>query len=81
MLGRGFLIALFIGCFDLISKWYVFRILDDNGGPIEVTSFFNLVMVRNYGISFGMFGDLAYGQIVFSAIAVFIVVILCIWLN
>jgi signal peptidase II len=40
---------------DQISKWYL---LDVAGFGLEtvhkVTSFFNLVLVRNYGISFGM---------------------------
>lgn len=32
-------------------------VLQGGGQVIEVTSFFNLVMVWNYGISFGMFSD------------------------
>jgi signal peptidase II len=44
---------------DQISKdWAVNLLMDNAFRPIELTSFFNLVMVWNTGVSFGMFaGD------------------------
>lgn len=41
---------------DQLSKWYLLSVIDmNNRATIEVTPFFNLAMVWNYGISFGMF--------------------------
>lgn len=42
---------------DQLNKWYMLHILQIGRQPIEVTPFFNLVMVWNYGISFGMFSN------------------------
>lgn len=42
---------------DQAVKWYFLSVLgfgDDGYRPIEVTPFFTLVMVWNYGVSFGM---------------------------
>ena len=42
---------------DQLVKWYCISVLglnDDGREPIIVTGFFKLVMVWNYGISFGM---------------------------
>ncbi len=48
--------------------------------PIEVTSFFNLVMVWNPGISFGMFRDIANGPTILITLALVIVVWLLWWM-
>ena len=41
---------------DQLSKWYMLDVVAiATRPPIEVASFFKLVMVWNYGISFGMF--------------------------
>lgn len=51
---------------DQFSKWYVLdqmQLID----PVRITSFFNLVMVWNPGISFGMLGDLSIGGETVSA--------------
>lgn len=49
--------SIIIGC-DQISKTYILYGLDLwHRPPITVTSFFNLVLVWNRGVSFGMFAD------------------------
>lgn len=52
----GLACTAFIFLLDQLTKWIM---LDQIGiahrPPIEITGFFNLVMVWNYGISFGMF--------------------------
>lgn len=65
---------------DQLSKWWV---LDGMGlasrPPIEVTSFFNLVLVWNHGISFGMLS----GQrlpLLLIVVAMVVVSILLRWL-
>ena len=55
------LVALAIICsvvaLDQLSKDWIIGLLENNvWRPIEVTSFFRLVMVWNTGVSFGMFG-------------------------
>jgi signal peptidase II len=54
---RLFLIALVLTLvLDQVSKLYLYFILDIAARqPIEVTSFFNLILVWNQGISYGMF--------------------------
>ena len=54
---RLFLVALILTLvLDQASKLYLFFILDIAARqPIEVTSFFNLILVWNQGISYGMF--------------------------
>jgi signal peptidase II len=62
---------------DQISKFAVVRYLSHE---IEVNSFFNLVLVYNKGISFGLFNDFIYSNYLFAIIAVLIVAFLCHWL-
>ncbi len=76
----GMMIATITIACDQLSKWWV---LDGMGlasrPPIEVTSFFNLVLVWNHGISFGMLS----GQrlpLLLIALAVIVVLILLRWL-
>jgi signal peptidase II len=53
------LVALCVLLMDQMSKYYLVHVVHmPNASPIEVTSFFNLVMVWNYGVSFGMFSQL-----------------------
>ena len=63
---------------DQLTKHLVLTRLD---GPIEVTGFFNLVLVWNPGISFGMLGRLgAWGPWLLIGFAVAIAVALAFWL-
>ena len=48
---------------------------------IEILPFFNIVMVWNQGVSFGMFNNLnAYGPMILSIVSVLISIIFAIWL-
>lgn len=80
---RGLLLALLTIILDQLSKWYLLEIINMPGrAPIEVTSFFNLVMVWNYGVSFGMLShpgtNVSYFLI---AVAVVIVAVMLGWLT
>ena len=78
---KGMLIATTIIFFDQLSKWWVFGALSTAPDQkIEVTNFFNLVMVWNKGISFGLLGSTGYGHIIFSVTSLLIVAILLNWL-
>jgi signal peptidase II len=51
----GIAIAAVILFTDQVSKEWLISLLHESGGPVELTGFFNLVMVWNRGVSFGMF--------------------------
>jgi signal peptidase II len=79
LIGLG--VALFIFIADQLCKWWMLEIIDiDARPPIEVTGFFNLVMVWNPGVSFGMFArhDM---PMVLSAVAIAICCVLFMWLK
>ena len=42
---------------DQASKWAIVEFVMDPPRVIEVTGFFNLVLVHNTGVSFGLFGE------------------------
>ena len=83
MLGLGLLIALAVLAADQAAKWAALALLAPPAAPIAVTPFFNLVLVWNRGVSFGMFGgqDAAYLPWVFVALALAIVAFLLTWLR
>lgn len=79
--GPGLLLLLVILVADQVSKWLVFSHLLANP-VIEVTSFFNLVLVGNRGISFGIFNnDAAHNPWILSILALVIGIGLVIWLT
>lgn len=53
----GLLLALLILVADQASKAPLLDLMAQHPGGIEITSFFNLVMVWNRGVSFGLFSD------------------------
>ena len=64
---------------DQLTKWIMLQVFADNSHAIEVTGFFNLVLVYNTGVSFGFLGSLpAWVLIVVSLV---IVTGLVIWLQ
>lgn len=66
---------------DQISKQIVIGLVFENPQVIEVTSFFNIVPVRNTGISFGLFGnDTELGRWLLVGLAVVIMIALLVWL-
>lgn len=66
---------------DQLTKWIVLATLDGAGRVVEVLPFFNLVLVYNYGISFGIFGDGSETQTwLLIGLAIIIVMGLLYWL-
>ena len=81
MLRFGLIIAVVCVAIDQASKWWLMDLLDKAGGPIEVLPFFNLVMVWNPGVSFGMFqSGSPWAPWILSGLAMVIVVVLARWL-
>lgn len=74
----GIISAAIVLVVDQWSKYFVFDILTKiDGAQINILPFFNLVMVENRGVSFGMFNQIANGQIILSIVAIAITLILC----
>jgi len=75
------LLALLIVGLDQASKWWIVTSVMVPERQIEVTSFFNIVMVWNRGITFGLFGDSPGAtRWVLTGVSVIIVVILAVWM-
>jgi signal peptidase II len=76
---RGLILAALVLVLDQASKWWI--LLDVMAPPrmIEVTGFFNLVLVWNPGISFGLFGG-GGGRWLLAGLAVAIAVALVVWM-
>ncbi|MGE5147213.1 MAG: signal peptidase II [Candidatus Eiseniibacteriota bacterium] len=78
-LGLGLAVAVIL--LDQLTKWYVVAVLMAPPRVIEVTGFFNLALVWNRGVSFGMLGgDGGAGWWLLSLVAVAIVGGLLFWL-
>lgn len=76
---RLLLIAPLVISLDQISKNWLISIMQDNDFmPIQITSFFNLVMVWNKGVSFGLFGA-ADARIILIIMSFIVVISLIIW--
>lgn len=76
----GLIIIVLTVAADQISKFFVFTNLSESL-PMAITSFFNLVKVRNTGVSFSMFSN--YGQtgaIVLSLFAIGVAAFLFAWM-
>lgn len=78
---KGLIIAFTIIFFDQALKIYMLDVVNiDERPPIEVLPFFNLVMVWNRGVSFGMGNQLDYSHIIFFLIALFLSCFLTVWM-
>lgn len=79
--GLGLTAAALVLLIDQVSKWWVISFVMSPPRDIEITPFFNLVMVWNRGISFGLFNDSGASVWFLSAIALGIVAVLGVWLR
>jgi signal peptidase II len=66
---------------DYISKYYTLELFKDNEHMVlKITSFFNIVLAWNKGITFGLFNKSSFGPIVFIVIAGAIACCLYVWM-
>ena len=80
ILGWVVAIGLVVVALDQLSKWQVVRSLPAQA--VEVTGFFNLVLVCNTGISFGLLpGDSPLKAWLLSGVALAVVVGLLFWVH
>ena len=78
----GLAVAAVVLIADVISKWVILDHVMQPPRTIEVTGFFNLVMVWNPGVSFGLFGGSGeVGRWVLSVLALAISAFLLNWLR
>ena len=54
--GLGVLLAVAALVLDRLSKWWILTVLMAPPKPVVLAPFFNIVLVFNRGVSFGMFG-------------------------
>lgn len=81
--GFGFAVALIACVIDQASKLYLLFVFDLAAkGPMRLGPFFDFVLTRNTGISYGLFQTQgALGQGVLLAIKLLAVLLLWIWLS
>jgi signal peptidase II len=80
----GLAVALVVIVLDQGSKAWILGFFAERGGePVAVlTSFFNLVLTGNRGMSFGLFNtNAAMNTVVFTVLAAVIVTALIVWLR
>jgi signal peptidase II len=84
IVARGLAVAVVVVVLDQLSKAAVLWFFAERvaGDRVTVTSFFNLVLTYNRGISFGLFnGGTGFNALVFSFAAAVIVAVLIYWLS
>lgn len=78
-LGMGMVLLVF--GLDQITKWWILESVMQPPRVIPLTSFFNLVMGWNRGVSFGMFNqDSPYNAWIFTGLALVIAAVLVVWM-
>jgi signal peptidase II len=77
----GLAVAALVIVADWIVKWWAIGALGGDLYGIEVLPFFNLVLVWNRGISFGMFGGGAVAPWLLAVVALGVTLALFIWLR
>jgi signal peptidase II len=80
MIRRALLLAAAIAVLDQASKFWLIGMLHEAGGRLELTPFFNLVMVWNRGVSFGLFQSAGSGRWLLVGLTAAIMIGLLIWL-
>tara|TARA_A100000171_G_C2134095_1_gene148812 strand:- start:2031 stop:2522 length:492 start_codon:yes stop_codon:yes gene_type:complete len=67
--------------FDQLSKYWVLNFFAQGNDPVEVTSFWNIVLVFNRGVSFGLFSqDAQTGVYLLAGVTFLITLVLSVWL-
>jgi signal peptidase II len=81
--GLGLSLALFAFLADQSFKWWMLHTIDIAASqPIEITSFFSLVLAWNRGVSYGWFAqDHGLGQFILIALSILASAGLWVWLT
>jgi signal peptidase II len=84
MLGRGLAVAVVVAALDQITKALVLGFFGEPGCALHrvaVSRFFDLVLTCNPGVSFGLFNQTGVGSLIFSLVALAIIIVLAVWLG
>ena len=82
MIKAGILAAVLVTAADQLSKLMILLVVMQPPRVIEITEFFNLVLVWNRGVSFGMLQSCSiWGPILLGALTVGIIILLLFWLR
>ncbi len=78
----GLIVASAVIVLDQATKWWVVTIFMDPPRVVDIWPFFNVVMVWNTGVTFGLLDDTPFwGQWAFIGLSLAIVAILLLWLH
>ena len=78
----GIVLAIVIATLDQFTKWIIVSVVMTPPRMIEVTGFFNFVLVGNRGVSFGLLSsDSPWGQPLLIALALGLSALLVFWLR
>ncbi len=80
MLRFGLVIGAAVVVIDQLVKWWIIDWLAEPPGFVAVLPFFNLVMVWNRGVSFGLLSDADLAPYLMAGVAGLVVIGLVIWL-
>jgi signal peptidase II len=83
MLGRGLAVAAVVAVLDQISKALVLGFFGESGCAIHrvaVSGFLDLVLTCNQGVSFGLLNRTGASSLIFSLVALLIILVLMFWL-
>ena len=84
MLGRGLAIAAAVAVLDQLSKYALLQHFHEVGCGRQqetITPFLDLVLTCNPGVSFGLFNQTGVSSLIFSLLALVIILVLVIWLG
>src|SRR5438067_2430681 len=84
MLGRGLAVAVAVAFLDQLSKGLLLLHFNESGcvrHQQTLTSFLDLVLTCNSGISFGILNRTGVSALLFSRAAVAVIIVLAVWLN
>ena len=77
----GMIAALLVACMDQLSKWWIVHKIMIPPRSIEILPIFDIVLVFNKGISFGMLSQYGKtGSIMLVILAIVIITVLFYWL-
>ena len=77
MIATNLMFIVLFSLFDQITKNFIILFfIKNNINLYEVLPFFNLTLVLNTGVSFGLFSGLMYGKIIISTIVICIILVL-----
>jgi signal peptidase II len=84
MLGRGLAAAALVAALDQLSKLALLQHFQEAGCGRHreiVTSFLDLVLACNSGVSFGILNRSGLNSLIFALVAALIVIVLTLWLR